>query len=343
MKKELSFAFFAAAIFLSLSLLSGCTTYNYGTTNEQTYYENPQWAPDYYTGTRYYYFPDIECYYDLATRDFIFLNRGQWYFTPRLTDFYSDFDLFNSYIVIVNVNVYQPWMHHQYYVSHYPRYYYRDYYDYSNIPYVRGFNENVKSAVYWPEQQRYRAREWNDNNLRNNRRFKYSDADRQMQVNTTNRINNQRSEDVNSSRNTGTGGRRSNEKYTQPHITNTQNTRPANTTTRPANTTNTTRTTKPNTNTERTTNQAVDTNSRTTTTTRSNTSDSNTPVRQSGTVTRSSERTANTNYYGKPIGQPVKVERRMRSTTTESKIEEKQDSTTETNKTNTTTRTRSSR
>jgi hypothetical protein len=47
-----------------------------------------------------------------------------------------------------------------------------------------------------------------------------------------------------------------------------------------------------------------------------------TPVRQSGTVTRSGGRTANTNYYGKPIGQPVRVERQMRSTTPETKTEE---------------------
>ena len=318
MKKLSAFLALTVTVLVAVSLFSGCSTYNYGTTNEQTYYENPEWAPEYYPGTRYYYFPDIECYYDLATREYIFLNRGQWFFTPTLLGFYNDFDPMYGFVIIINTRIYQPWMHHQYYISHYPRYYYRDYYDYSNIPYVRGFNENAKSAVYWPENQRERARDWNDNNIRENRRFKYSPSDRQMQVNTTNRINNQRTTGVTSSRTSGTSGRTNDETNTQPRNTNT--TVPRGTTTRTATTENTnTR----NATTDNATNQNVNRSSTTTTSRTANTqTQTDTPVRQSGTVTRSGGRTANTNYYGKPIGQPVRVERQMRSTTPETKTEE---------------------
>ena len=61
MKKLSAFLALTVTVLVAVSLFSGCSTYNYGTTNEQTYYENPEWAPEYYPGTRYYYFPDIEC------------------------------------------------------------------------------------------------------------------------------------------------------------------------------------------------------------------------------------------------------------------------------------------
>jgi len=172
--------------------LISCGTSYYGT-SENSYYENyydynPAWAPDYYFGTRYYYFPDIETYYDLATRNFVYLYNGHWLFVPALPPIYSTFNLHNAFIVIVNRSVHTPWMHHHYYNSHYPRYYYIDYYDFSNIPYVRGYNENGRRAVYWREAERNRAREWGDRSIREGRKFKYSTDDRRVQQEVTRRI-----------------------------------------------------------------------------------------------------------------------------------------------------------
>ncbi len=172
-----------AVILLSIIIFNGCNTYRQGTDGTQTSYENPQWGPSYYAGTRYYYLPDIETYYDIYNREFIYLNRAQWIYSPYLPSIYPDFNLNNSFVVVVNSNINQPWMHHQYYVSHFPRYYYRDYYDRSNFPYVRGYNENSTSAIYWSENERERARSWNDENLRTGRQFKYSIVDRQQQRN----------------------------------------------------------------------------------------------------------------------------------------------------------------
>lgn len=178
------------ALVVVFSLMS-CGTSYYGT-SENSYYENyydynPAWAPDYYFGTRYYYFPDIETYYDLATRNFVYLYNGHWLFVPALPPIYSTFNLHNAFIVIVNRSVHTPWMHHHYYNSHYPRYYYIDYYDFSNIPYVRGYNENGRRAVYWREAERNRAREWGDRSIREGRKFKYSTDDRRVQQEVTRR------------------------------------------------------------------------------------------------------------------------------------------------------------
>ena len=146
-------------------------------------YNNPVWAPPYFPGVRYYYLPDLETYYDIESQEFVYLNDGQWNFSPECPFINTGFDLNNCFAIALDVNVYQPWMHHHYYISHYPRYYYRDYYDHSNIPFVRGFNENSKSAIFWNENERNHARHFDNEGMRTDRKFRYSAPDRQQQSN----------------------------------------------------------------------------------------------------------------------------------------------------------------
>ncbi|BBD45044.1 Hypothetical protein (Precursor) [Petrimonas sp. IBARAKI] len=251
---------------ITVLCFTSCGTSYYGAA-ENNYYDNyydynPAWAPDYYFGTRYYYFPDIETYYDLGTRNFVYLNNGRWLFVPTLPPIYAAFNLNNAFIVIVNRSVYTPWMHHHYYNSHYPRYYYIDYYDFSNIPYVRGYNENGRRAVYWREAERNHAREWGDRNIREGRKFKYSTDDRRVQQEVTRRVAQRTAVSPEELR----------------QIANTEEGRM--TTTRPRTAQTSARQTTPNT-TQRT----------------------------------STSRSAETNYYGGEIGQPVKVQPQMRGNT----------------------------
>ncbi len=346
MKKQVLQSFAAAIILFAAFAFTGCGTTYYGTLDQQDYYDdysynNPVWAPSYYAGARYYYFPDIEAYYDLASRDFIFLNNGQWIFVQNLNPFYSNFDLYSSFIIIINRGVYQPWMHHHYYNSHYPRYYYIDYYDYSNIPYVRGFNENQKGAIYWPENQRERARSWDDRNIRNNRRFTYSESDRRVQQETTRQIAAQRSSRTDVDR-SNTADRNRTTDVNRSNTTDRNRTTDVNR----SNTTDRTRTTDVDrTRTQTGTTDQTRTQTRTTTeqtrsttrtdipetqrtgtaTTRTDRSTAS-PRTDTGTNTRSdvqttTRRTTDTNYYGEPIGRPVRVERQMRNaeTTTRSR------------------------
>ena len=286
---------FSAVLLLSASLFTGCMMMSPVRTVTTVSYENPQWAPPYYSGARYYYVPDLELYYDLSAREFIFLMDGRWNFSPYLPAMYRNYDLNNSFCIVMNVNVYKPWLHHQYYVSHYPRYYYRDYYDRSNIPYVRAYNENLRRAVYWNEHERDRARPWNDENLRNNRRFKYSDEDRREQRNQT-------------KQGTGTfgGGTRGERQNTNVQTrTSTQ----TETTTRP----------KTSTRTETAPQQRPETRPRTESTTQEET---RTPATTRTTTTTSRQTSTNeeaapvrnsrTNYYGRTIGTSVKVTKEMK-------------------------------
>lgn len=132
-------------------------------------YTNPGWAPPYESGVRYYYIPDIEAYYDLSTQEFSYLDNGQWLFSYGLPPMYSSFDLNNCFVVSLNRSVYQPWMHHEYYVAHYPRYYYRTTYRNENISTIRGFSENNRKPITWNQQNGNRN---NNNNGNNNRPVK---------------------------------------------------------------------------------------------------------------------------------------------------------------------------
>jgi hypothetical protein len=113
----------------------------------------PPWAP-YYENVnmvRYYYIPDIECYYDVWNHEFVYLEDGSWMFGATLPSVYSWLDLNTAFIVLLDYNVFEPWMHFHYYVSHYPRYYYRTFFRDNdndiNHP-IRGFNENGKIVTY---------------------------------------------------------------------------------------------------------------------------------------------------------------------------------------------------
>ena len=334
MKKLVLKSIFAVAIVLAAFTFTGCGTTYYGATEQRSYYDDysynsPTWGPSYYAGARYYYFPDIETYYDLATRDYIFLNNGQWIYLQNLPPFYSYFDLQNSFIVIINRGVYQPWMHHQYYNSHYPRYYYIDYYDYSNIPYVRGFNENQKGAIYWTDNQRNRARAWDDRNIRNNRRFTYSESDRRVQQETTRQTNVERTSRTGVDR-TGTADRTRTTDMDRTRNTDMDRTSTSNrTNTDRTGTSNRTNTDQTRTSTRTTTDQTRNTTrndestpARTGTSTTRTERSTASPRTDTGTNTRSNtqtttnRRTSDTNYYGEPIGRPVKVEPRMRSSET---------------------------
>lgn len=311
MKRLKKSALFVSTL-LFVSLFSACDMYSYVTPSAQVTYENPSWAPPYVAGVRYYYLPDIEAYYDLSSQQFVYLNDGQWSYSQTLPSIYAGFDLNNCFTVAIDMNTYEPWMHQHYYVSHYPRYYYRDYYDHSNIPYVRGYNENTRSAVYWQENERNHARRWDNENLKTDHQFKYSDADRRQQ--SSNAFN------MNPSR-PATGN---NNAVRQPDTRNNQDLQPnrGNNNVTPR---------QPNTETPQQPNRGANNdvrptpsdngninrqpgNERSTTVTSPRISGFESGARQQNAVTPVRP-TQNTNYYGRTIGQPVKVEKQMRQRT----------------------------
>ncbi len=64
----------------------------------------PLWGPVGYDHVDYYYLPDVESYYNVPKRQFVYLNNGNWIFSNSLPARYSNYNLYNGYKVVVNEN-----------------------------------------------------------------------------------------------------------------------------------------------------------------------------------------------------------------------------------------------
>ena len=62
----------------------------------------PQWGPANYDDVRYYYLPDIECYYDVPHSSFIYYSGNGWIHSRNLPYRYRNYDLYNGYKVVMN-------------------------------------------------------------------------------------------------------------------------------------------------------------------------------------------------------------------------------------------------
>ena len=62
----------------------------------------PAWGPTGYDYVQYYYLPDINCYYDVARSQYIYPQGNHWGFASRLPGKYRNYDIYNSYKVVVN-------------------------------------------------------------------------------------------------------------------------------------------------------------------------------------------------------------------------------------------------
>lgn len=129
---------------------AGCSTSDIA---EDPYTSAPGWAPDY--NAHYYYFPDMYTYYDAYTGRFIYYDGFRWIESPYLPPVHSHYDLYNSYIIVLNNNVHNPWNQHHYYSNTYPKGYYYGPRNMSHpngvYPY-RGYNENTQDHILPGEQ-----------------------------------------------------------------------------------------------------------------------------------------------------------------------------------------------
>lgn len=62
----------------------------------------PLWGPVGYDYVDYYYMPDIECYYHVPNRQFIYMEGNRWRFSASLPSRYRHYDLYGGYKVVVN-------------------------------------------------------------------------------------------------------------------------------------------------------------------------------------------------------------------------------------------------
>jgi hypothetical protein len=114
----------------------------------------PAWGPTGYDYAGYYYLPDIEVYYNVSLHRFYYNDRGRWRYSSNLPWRYRNYDLYNSYKIVVNED--SPWRNHQNYREKYSSY--RGRHDQQPIRDSRDSkyfaNRNHPEYSNWMKQQR---------------------------------------------------------------------------------------------------------------------------------------------------------------------------------------------
>jgi len=119
----------------------------------------PTWGPVGYDHVDYYYMPDMDVYYYVPTRQYIYLQGNSWRFSYSLPSRYGRYDINNVYKVVVNEP--RPYNRASYYRSKYSGYRGRH-----DQPIIR----NSHDQKYWQIKDHPEHNKWkgNNNNNRNN-------------------------------------------------------------------------------------------------------------------------------------------------------------------------------
>ena len=80
----------------------------------------PDWGPVGYERADYYYIPDIDAYYDVPARQYVYYNNSSWIHSASLPPAYSNYNIYNGYKVVVNRP--NPWTNHNFYKTKYVGY-----------------------------------------------------------------------------------------------------------------------------------------------------------------------------------------------------------------------------
>lgn len=80
----------------------------------------PQWGPAGYDHVDYYYLPDMDVYYNVPAKQYVYLENGRWIKRSSLPSRYRGYNLYNSYKVVMNSP--KPYLAHQTHVKEYSRY-----------------------------------------------------------------------------------------------------------------------------------------------------------------------------------------------------------------------------
>jgi len=62
----------------------------------------PVWGPVGYSHVEYYYMPDIDVYYNVPSRQYIYMERGNWIFAAALPIRYNYYNIYTGYKVVIN-------------------------------------------------------------------------------------------------------------------------------------------------------------------------------------------------------------------------------------------------
>ena len=90
-----------------LAFLIGFTSFFASTSNAQISINfnvgsQPLWGPVGYDRADYYYMPDIDTYYSVPARQYVYKQNDKWLFSNALPSRHSGYNLYNGYKVVMN-------------------------------------------------------------------------------------------------------------------------------------------------------------------------------------------------------------------------------------------------
>lgn len=80
----------------------------------------PLWGPAGYDYVEYYYMPDIDVYYHVPSRRYVYLSSGRWIFAATLPPIYHHYDIYRGYKVVLNEP--RAYLHHDVHVVKFKEY-----------------------------------------------------------------------------------------------------------------------------------------------------------------------------------------------------------------------------
>lgn len=80
----------------------------------------PLWGPVGYDYVRYYYMPEVDVYYNVASRKYTYFHGNRWVTKSKLPKQYRNFDIYRTHKVVINDN--NPWKNHSRNRNQYGRY-----------------------------------------------------------------------------------------------------------------------------------------------------------------------------------------------------------------------------
>lgn len=70
----------------------------------------PVWGPVGYDYVEYYYLPDLEMYYYVPGKQYVYRSGNRWIRSKTLPERYRNFDFYKAHKVVINEN--KPYLHH---------------------------------------------------------------------------------------------------------------------------------------------------------------------------------------------------------------------------------------
>jgi len=125
--KNLRLMLSAAVMFIALGAQAQVETTKTTTTTTTTL---PDWGVAGSDNARYYYIPDIESYYDVRNKNFVYMKDGTWVKTTDLPPAYKDYDLYDGYKVVLTDDA-EPYAE----------------YDKMKVKYAKGFKGDPQKTV----------------------------------------------------------------------------------------------------------------------------------------------------------------------------------------------------